>query len=320
MNYIEKCHNNNMILHSFFFDNLHKIESALRPGDSYYKLSNIVWPTTLEDIIKTQHKYPSEPFVKIILNTVVIDSHIINKPLVLPPDKISSLEYIPLHHNNLLILDSLLSNGSCSRYESKNKQVYSEHSGVMTVKNNKIDKIVISTQTNRLDPSDTTILLPNNTDEMLTSPYLFHTHPNATDYAGRLNEGIILEFPSVHDIFNFVKYVEVGQTQASIIVAPEGMYVIRSIIFDKKFKIDKDFSQKLKSFILDLEELAIQNSFTSKNLSDPDIFHQVVGSELTYIESYNEFIKETNIMIEYYPRIKKNGEWYLRPINLMFVA
>ena len=334
--YVEKSDRNTMISYPFFLDKLQKIESVLKlhlskikifdAGETkYYKLSNIIWSDKMKYLIETHHRYPSEYFIKVILNTIVIDDYIVNKPIYLDPTKINELNYIPLHHNTLLIMDSLFNNGSQSQYESTSdkKFLYSEHSGVLSVKNNRIENVIIFTDTDRIDKNDQTILLPNNIDintDVSHFEYLFHTHPNATIYAGRINEGVLLEVPSASDLLYFSKYSATKNIQGSIIVAPEGMYVIRVIKYGEKIKLDQTLLHNIKSFILDLEEEAVRKVQGIKNLSDPDIFHKTVGSDLSYIKSYNKFIKSTNIMVEYYPRYKKNNQWFLRPMCLINVA
>lgn len=339
-NYLEKCNNITMMTYPFFIDKLKQIESLLvntiysdieidRENKcnicsiaKYYKLSNIIWSTQINHIMDYHKKYPSEYFIKIILNTIIINNSIINKPIVISPDKINNLNYIPIQYNKLLIIDALFKQGSHPRYENKNKKyIYSEHTGTLSIKNNIIENIIVHTNTDRFDPSDQSIFLPNNTPDLINYEYLFHTHPNTIEYAGRINEGILYEFPSANDIFNFIKYHNEGKAQGSIIIAPEGIYVIRLIDFEKQVNIDNNFHSDLKKLILKLEHHAVNKLIKIKNkLSDADIFHEKVGSNFKYINNYNKFIAPHNIYIEYYPREKKNNEWCLRSILLTHIA
>lgn len=153
--------------------------------------------------------------------------------------------------------------------------------------------------------------------------YLFHTHPNTITYAGRFNEGILYEFPSANDVFNFIKFYNEGKAQASIVVAPEGIYVIRPIYYQKKYKINQMVFHSLRKFILKLERLAVKKIKSlepaTTNITDADVFHENVGKNFSYIKMYNRFIEPYNLFIEYYPREKKNNEWCLRPINLPYI-
>lgn len=319
--YFEKCNNCTMMTYPFFFDKLKQIELLVDTVEidtiesncdicrslTGYKLSNIIWSSKLHHMCNIHHRYPSEFFIKVILNTVIIGTHIINKPIELNLDKISHFNYIPLHYNKLLVLDALMKQGSWPRYEKDDANyIYSEHSGSLTIKNNTIDTIIIYTDTNRSDPNDEVIFLPNNTPDQSSHEYLFHTHPNTKKYAGRINEGIVYEFPSANDIFNFIKYHSNGKIQGSIIIAPEGTYIIRLINFAKMITHDKKFYLDLKKKIGELESEAIDKLSSSINhLSEADTFHKKVSSNFSYIDSYNKFIEPHNIYIEYYPREKK---------------
>ncbi|AYV85010.1 MAG: hypothetical protein Satyrvirus2_21 [Satyrvirus sp.] len=338
--YYEQCNKNTMAYYPFFIrklkeiqkltkiNTLRDVQSNILPEKKYYKLGNIVWNNSVVHKIEFHKNFPSEYFVKVILNTCIIDKNIINPPLQINPDQISSFSYISLGHNKLLIIDALMEQGSHPRYllpgdTSNEKFIYSEHSGAISIKNGVIDNIIVSAATDRTDINDSTIFLPTNTPIFLNYEYIFHTHPNTSAYAGRLEDGIIYEFPSANDILNFVKYYNEGKVQASIIVGPEGIYVIRQIMLRPKYEINHEIFDLIKKFILKLEKIAIKNIKSDKyvisNISDPDVFHENVSYNFKYIKMYNDFIKKWNIFIEFYPRYKKNNEWCLRPISLPFV-
>lgn len=293
----------------------------------YYKLGNIVWPDIIEHIMKIHHEYPSEYFIKVIVNTCIIDNRIINPPICLDKDEIKRFNYVPLHYNKLLILDALMHQGSYPRYivpkqrDRLERFIYSEHSGVISMSDKIIDNIIVSTETNRLDINDSDIYLPINTKILANHEFLFHTHPNTSTYAGRLEDGIIYEFPSANDILNFVKFHDEGIAQASIVIAPEGIYVIRPIYTQSNYNLEMNIFKELQKYILKLENKAINHlNLYLKKLSIPDIFHKYVSSNYYFIDKYNHFLRKYNIMIEYYPREKKNNEWCLRPINLQYIS
>jgi len=339
--YYEKCDQVTMPTYFFFLDKLEKIQSLSKKiikddvsvnnscikcnTKNFYQLGNIIWSSKIKHKIKTHQSYPSEYFIKIIINTWIINNTIVNPPIEINANQISSFNYIPLHYNKLLIIDALMNQGSSPRYSvpdngQKDKFLYSEHSGVISVKNKRIDNIIVSAETNRMDTTDNTILLPINTEILGKYQYLFHTHPNNSNYGGRMKDGIIYEFPSTNDLFNFIKYYNEGKPQASLIVSPEGSYLIRPIRYVKKYNIKYDAFHHLKDYILKLEKMAIEKfqPYMSK-ISNPDFFHTKIGSDLTYINLYNKHINPTNLFIEFYPREKKNGEWCLRQINLPYI-
>src|SRR3984885_6735704 len=283
--YFEKYENDCISNYSFFCDKLKKIESIVKKDDiGNYHLSNILWSNTLINRI-SQGIYPSDFFVKMVL-----------------------------------IIDALLNQGSFPRYENDGKYIYSEHSGVISIKNYVVKNINVSAGTDRTDVADQTIFLPKNSPDFYKYEYLFHTHPNTKTYAGRIDEGIIYEFPSANDIFNFIKYRNEGKVQGSLVATPEGIYVIRTIDYQGKCNANEDLYYDLQRYTLQLEKKAMHkySSYLDK-LHDPDTFHKKVASNYKYINMYNDFIKSENLFIEYYPRIKKNNEWCLQPINLMYM-
>ncbi|XWV25049.1 hypothetical protein QJ856_gp0728 [Tupanvirus deep ocean] len=307
-----------------------QLQSIIKPTDicndcdvkKFYKLGNIIWANTLLHKIKNHKSYPSEYFIKIILALVIINDYIVNPPIQLNTNQINSFSYIPLHYNKLLIIDALMHQGSKPRYSitknnSTEKFIYSEHSGAISVKNKTINNIIVSAETDRMDATDENIFLPTNTEILAKHEYIFHTHPNTSKYAGRISEGILYEFPSANDLFNFIKYHNEGKAQASIVVAPEGTYVIRPIKYQKIFDFSYELFYHLRKYILKLEKMAIKKiKPIIDNISDPEVFHKEVGLDFTFIKLFNKFIEPANLFIEFYPRIKKNGEWRLRQINL----
>lgn len=317
----EKCIETNMLTYPFFIPHLELIQSLLKKTKNYYVIGFICWKDDLKQKVQSNKSYPSDLFIRTILNIVIIQNKIINPPNLIPKQLLQTLFYINFPTNKLLIIDALMQQGSKPQYSYKEKFIYSEHSGVITINDNSINNIIVSTQTTRIDAGDDSIYLPKNSPLLLENPYLFHTHPNTLTYGGRISEGIIYEFPSANDVYNFIKYYNEGKALASIVVAPEGLYVIRPIQIIKLFTINNEFFYFLRKYILKLEKIALGkiNQRTLKKIHDPDIFNLVVGSNLSYIKAYNSYLKEANIFIEYYPREKKNNNWVLRPINLVMI-
>lgn len=327
--YHEKCMESDKKIPAGFTKKLREIQkillrdtqSNITNDNIYYKLGNIVWSDDLINKITNQSSFPSSYFIDIVSHTDVYGNKIINPPLQLEKKFIKNFHYIPLDYNKLLIIDALMDQGSCPRYKNKDRFIYSEHSGVISISDGKADQIIVSTNTNRTDIGDDSIYLPINTPIMGEHEYLFHTHPNTMTYGGRVNEGVLYELPSANDIFNFIKYYNEGKALASLIVAPEGAYLIRPIYFVPEYDIRPNLFHYLRKFIIKLEKNAIKKyKKIIPKLSNPDVFHQKVGSDYKYIDLYNKFIKPANLYVEYYPREKKNGEWVLRQINLPYVS
>ena len=326
----EECNCKTMLTYPFFLKKLQDVQKAARlrkktteyecdecRSHKCYQTGNIIWSSNIQHRITDHQLYPSTYFTKAIMGIQLIDNYIINPPLIL--EQVNLFDYIPLHYNKLLIIDALLKEGSFPRYENENKFIYSEHSGVISIKNKVVENIIISAETDRIDIFDNNIYLPINADMLSDYEYIFHTHPNATSYAGRIKEGIIYEFPSSSDILNFVKYHDTGIAQASLIVAPEGSYLIRPLKITKTYDLKPDFYDELRRYILKLEKMAVKKLGKLVDLSDPNTFHEYVSNDLRYIKLYNEYLDPYNLFIEYYPRHKKNGEWCLRQINLPYI-
>jgi hypothetical protein len=327
--YDEKCTSNNMPVYPFFLDKLRQIESLCqlkvktqlsRPTTKVYQLGNIRWTSSLRKKIIENKSYPSSYFISAILNTTLVDNQIVNPPLIIPKNLISSFRYIPLHYNKLLIIDALMKQGSNPRYENNGEYLYSEHAGGISIKDGIIDNIIVSTQTDRTDDADVNIYLPHNTPSMSEYYYLFHTHPNTITYGGRFNEGIVYEFPSASDVLNFVKYHNEGNAQASLVVTPEGSYLIRPLKYVEYFDVPVELAYFLRKYVLRLEKKAVAEfQQYGDKITDADFFNANIGNNFKYINKYNRYLRDYNLYIEYYPREKKNGEWCLRQINLPFI-
>ena len=54
--------------------------------------------------------------------------------------------------------------------------------------------------------------------------FIFHTHPKTYN---SINDKIVYEFPSFSDLLNFKDNFNDGYTQGSLIVCPEGVYIIK---------------------------------------------------------------------------------------------
>lgn len=293
-------------------------KSIVKSNNDVYILGTICWSCK----IPSKSSIPSKYFINVITNTVLVDDYIINPPINLDVKSIDKFKYVPIDYNKILIIDALMQQGSHARYnvESGDRFVYSEHSGVLVLSDqDQVTDIVVSAQTNRIENTDSDIYLPINTKSLENYEFLFHTHPNTITLAGRLTQGIIYEFPSANDIFNFVKYYTIGKAQASIIVAPEGLYVIRVIRYIPVI-LSRDFFYKLQDNILKWEREAIDlNSSRISMLQNPDVFHKYISRDFTSVTKYNDFIHDKNLYIEYYPRIKINNEWQIPKINLQYV-
>ena len=182
----------------------------------------------------------------------------------------------------------------------------------------KLDKIIVSGKTQRTDQDDHDIFLPLNMIEAYDYEYMFHTHP-PTPYPGaRAKEGIIYEFPSINDIFHFIEHRNNGNIQGSIVIAPEGVYIIRSrgIGIDDKIIIndeDKVFNE-LETKLFEIQDEAIEKY--GRDIKG--IFYGKVAQDKSFIKKFNKYLKNYNIKILYKPRIKdKLNNWIIDNLNIV---
>jgi len=138
--------------------------------------------------------------------------------------------------NDLFVLDALMHDGSQQKYQhhnSYNNLKYSEHGGLLDFDGHGLERIIVTThkESDRTDPE---IFFPVVTDDAEDYEFMYHTHPPTPTPGARSKQGIVYEIPSLSDINTFILTYMEGKTQGSIIVAPEGIYVIRAL--KKKLK------------------------------------------------------------------------------------
>lgn len=233
-------------------------------------------------------------------------------------------KYYKISRNQLLILDALLYDGSVKKYiDSKKNMRYSEHFGLFDFDSHKLEKIVISGNSVREDEDDIEILFPNDPIDIIDYEFMFHTHPPTP---GRVQNGIIYEFPSIHDIFHFIEYFNKGITQGSLIIAPEGIYVIT--VKNNIKKIKYNLLQEEKMFD-DLEDFLSQihlesiNKYGSK--FDKKFYYNTIINDKYFINKFNSYIKKifnNQIKIKYHNRVydKKTNSWIIKSLYLSVSA
>jgi hypothetical protein len=246
----------------------------------------------------------------------------INGIIILKSDK---QNYIKIKRNQLLILESLMNDGGFNKkYKDRsNKLRYSEHSGNLGLTNSSIDRIIVSTKTDRQDKEDIDILLPHDLVDSYEYKYLFHTHPPTPKPGGRAIDGILYEFPSISDIFHFIDHYNMGNTLGSIVVTAEGYY----IIYPKKFSIKKiRYDTEIEDKIMEnmesessiIQELALKeygNNFTE------DIFYNKIAKNKKYLKMFNKMINkylnnQIKIKIKNKDKDKLTNEWLINNLYL----
>lgn len=230
--------------------------------------------------------------------------------------------YFKLSYNQLLILDSLLETGGYDKkYIDKNKQLrFSEHFGLLDFNNKKLEKIIVSAETNREDKDDLEILLPTDLPDIKDYEYMFHTHP-PTPYPGsRAKDGILYEFPSVSDIYHFADHYNDGATQGSLVIVPEGIYLIKARDNINKIdypRDDKTFN-KISNDIFQIQELAINKYGTDFS---EETFYTIISRDNEYLKMVNQVIetywgKQINIYLKPRSKDEKTNKWVIKSLLL----
>lgn len=217
--------------------------------------------------------------------------------------------YFKLDYNQLQVLDSLMGAGGYEkRYIDRSKNLrFSEHFGLLDFSKTRLQKIIVSAKPGREDENDMEILLPMDLPDIKEYEYMFHTHPPTPFPGSRIQEGVLYEFPSISDIYHFADHYNSGETQGSLVIAPEGIYLIKAIDGLKKIeypKSEKVFN-RLGDGVFQIQHLAIEKyNLTEAYEVESNIFYSQISQD-------NEFLKMFNRLIEHYwgPQIKI----YLKP-------
>jgi hypothetical protein len=285
-------------------------------GTGTYKLDRYIWEDNLTHYIEKHNIKPPEEFIDFIFfakfnNILKLESRII---------KDSGSKYIKIDKNQLLILDALLEHGGYNQKYSdlKNKNIfrYSEHSGLFDFNSNKLQKILILGNTNRVDKGDNEIYMPNNVEDMYNYEYIFHTHPPTPKPGGRAEYGLVYELPSIGDILHFIDHFNDGKISGSIVITSEGLYNIRNKdLKDDKIKIDEDklffeynkISRKIQDECI--KKYGI--NFTTEK------FYNTIAQDTVLIYKINDILNNFEIHIDYIPRIlNEKNNWILDTIYL----
>ena len=286
-----------------------------------FSVNNMRWESCVKHYINKHNIVPDIEFMDFIYryaNSNKSKSSVVGRINGIKIVK-SNKKYLKIDRNQLLIMDALMKHGGEKIYkDKKNKEIYrySEHAGLLDFNNSGLEKIIISGNTTRIDPNDDDIYLPKNMIEAFDYEYIFHTHPPTPVPGGRVSSGILYEFPSVSDIFHFMEHYNQGRTQGSIVIAPEGLYIIRKRdVNDKLIKINEDkFYDNTIKVMWKCQREAISKygkKFTT------DTFYSKIAQDKSYIEMINNTINKYKIHIDYYSRIKDSqNEWIIDTIYL----
>lgn len=334
-----------------YLDNKHKYEKYDKPRNcllcdkknittKLYKYKDTMWEDGFIHYIIVHDIEPSIRFKKFIYNnelfkeiykkTMIQKNIDPNTKMIIRKIQKENKTYAVIEKNQLLILDALLIHGG---YEKKyhdpnnlNVKRYSEHAGLidfeMSAPNYTVNKIIVSGITERVDVGDDEIFLPNNMDDMFDYEYIFHTHPPTPKPGGRVDIGILYEFPSIGDIFHFIDHYNDGYVIGSLVMAPEGLYNIRRKN-NTKTKKNNNISINEDELFKKYQKIfwKVQNEAVDKygNMFSEYIYYSKISQDTSYIDEINHVINTYDINIDYYPRrYDGKNKWYIDTVFLIF--
>lgn len=287
-----------------------------------FKVRNLMWEDGLFHYIKVHNHKPSDQFIDFIFGFKIP----YKSTNIRVPSKVykkSSLSFVKMSRNQIHIMDALMEHGGYKKkyQDNKNKKIYrySEHSGLIDFNTENVDKIVVFGDRNRVDSIDSDIFLPEETGETYDFEYIFHTHPPTPYPGGRINEGLLLEIPSIGDILHFIDHYNLGKTQGSLVMTPEGLYNIRKNVLNEK-QIDIDEDKLFRKFIRtsNKEQDRIIEKY-GKNFRgrNNEYFFSKIAKDKSLINKVNKVCNEFDIHIDYYPRQKDpEDNWVVDTVYL----
>ena len=296
----------------------------------YYSLNDIIWKNSLVHYILYHNIKPSNEFIDFIYEYNIKNNIKNNKNNfdVLEINGESymqdNIKYLKVHKNQILIMDALMVHGGYNKKYSNIHKTdffrFSEHAGILDFDDLGLDKIIISAKTSRVDKNDNEIYFPKNMKEAFDYEYIFHTHPPTPKPGSRAKNGILYEFPSISDILHFYDHYNMGKTQGSIVIAPEGLYNIRKFSQNNKDKINLDSEiedimiNKLTKVYNKVQYNSIKKHGSKFTL---DKFYKEIVQDFTAIDSINNILHEYDLHIDYFPRIKDSqNNWVIDTIYL----
>ena len=275
-----------------------------------YKHNNLIWKNDLQHNVSKHNASVPIQFQSYIKRS---------NSVVLLQFKNLGKHKFKILRNQLNIFDSLLySGGSKSVYEKNKKFYYSEHFGLLDFNKKGLETILVDANTSRVDEGDDSILMPTiNRKDLEDYEYIFHTHPPEKNRpGGRVDVGILYEFPSMDDINHFVYYHNKGKVNGSIINSAEGLYIITTLkkITSSKLNFTDSIESRLENEVNKIQSDAIRkygNKYTDET------FYSVIAQNTSYIKRINNILKKNNLGILFYPRIKNiKKKWVLPEFHI----
>lgn len=315
--------------------------------DKIYHIFEFYWEDSLSHYVKVHNIKPSRRFIKLITHLEeTIDPNTQKTSLLVRTRrgkrvslKINGTTYIrhaqkylKVTQNQLKIMDALMNSGGYQKtYQGKKGEKnykYSEHGGMLDFDDNGLERIIVTARSVS-DSGDNEIYFPSHSNDTFDFEYMFHTHPPTPYPGGRtIRDGVLYEFPSSFDIMTFIEVFNEGKIQGSIVMAPEGMYIIfpYHVKYPKKIKQPKDeiATEKLRVEIQEkffeiqekaIEDYRLENKKNIKGYLNNN-FYSLIAQNKKYINLFNKFLHTHYVHIAYIPRKKINNNWLVTDVYL----
>lgn len=229
-----------------------------------------------------------------------------------------NFQYIKIFRNQLLILNALMEHGGHrKKYVNKKDNIFrnSEHLGSFDIINNKLERIIISTQTDQVEEEDAEIFFPRPVSYLSKYEYMFHTHPYTE---GRREKGIIYDMPSIGDIFHFISLQNKGVIMGSLVIAPEGLYNLRNYSQPSQRITIKDYNNFSRQYNQHFKNINVTaSSIFGADISDEFFNNTIAQKTSIYLDEINRFLHDYQLHIDFFHRVKdKLGNWIIDDIYL----
>lgn len=279
-----------------------------------YIYKDFIWINKLKHYIKYHNYRPPHKFISFILNENIINNN---------------GYYIKINQNQLQLFDALMTQGGYTKkFKEKHEVNYrnTEYLGYLNFickknKKCKLDNIKII-NSEYFETNDKSIFIPSiENSEASKQSYIFHTHPPTPTPGGRAKIGIVYEFPSSSDLLNYIYlYNKHMSIFGSIVVAPEGIYIIQNISKQKyNYKINNDLKLLYKTFDNIIKNALLDSHDKYHNTFTEDFFYNIISQNREFINNINKNLKKNNIEIKYYPKQQnKFNNWVYGSIYLDF--
>ena len=150
-----------------------------------------------------------------------------------------------------------------------------------------------------------------------------HTHPPTPYPGGRAKDGILYEFPSISDIFHFIDHYNMGKTIGSLVVAPEGYYLIQPKNFSiKKIKYDVELEDEIFES-MENENTDIQEKALIKFGADFDqeYYFQKIANSDEFVKMFDQMVNkylgnQLKITLKHRVKDKLSGKWIIDKLYL----